>query len=260
MVGIEHASGTEFADIILGNDGDNWLWGENGDDTINAFAGNDLVEVAPAMRSPTAAPATTLSRSGRTTPRSPESPVSLLLQGAAQATGIGGDDPVRLREPVRIDGERPARPATAATIVLAGDIGNDALTGGGGNDTLYGDGRLIVDTHGTGYSGPIADYPDVAAMDPSLIGGNDLLEGGAGDDSLWGGAGSDTASYAGSSAAVFVSLGSGFASGAATGEDDLHDIENVAGSAFNDQLLGSAADNAPRRRGRPRLHSRGRRQ
>jgi Ca2+-binding RTX toxin-like protein len=49
LSGIEHASGTEFADVILGNDGDNWLWGENGDDSIAAFGGNDLVEVGPGI-------------------------------------------------------------------------------------------------------------------------------------------------------------------------------------------------------------------
>ena len=38
------------------------------------------------------------------------------------------------------------------------------LSGGDGNDTLYGDGRVIVDTHGTGGSGPIVTYGDVAEL------------------------------------------------------------------------------------------------
>ena len=50
LVGIEHASGTEFDDTIHGNDGDNWLWGENGNDNIFAYGGNDLVEVGPGNR------------------------------------------------------------------------------------------------------------------------------------------------------------------------------------------------------------------
>jgi Ca2+-binding RTX toxin-like protein len=54
--------------------------------------------------------------------------------------------------------------------VLRGNTGNDVLSGGAGNDTLIG------------------DFGD----EGGLLGGDDILDGGAGDDWLEGGAGNDT--------------------------------------------------------------------
>jgi Ca2+-binding RTX toxin-like protein len=243
LTGIEHASGTEFADVIYGNDGDNWLWGENGNDTISAFGGNDLVEVGPGDASADGGTGNDTFSVWANNAALAGVAVSLLLQGAAQATGIGN---------MTISGfENLSGSAGNDTLtgdgndnVLAGDGGNDMLAGGAGNDTLNGDGRIIVDTHGTGLSGPITTYADVAAAFPGseFVVGDDVLEGGDGDDTLHGGGGSDTASYASATGGQFVSLASGFASGAA-GTDTLISIENVLGSAHNDQILGNSGAN-----------------
>jgi Ca2+-binding RTX toxin-like protein len=243
LAGIEHASGTEFADTIYGNDGDNWLWGENGDDIISAFGGNDLVEVGPGNliadggtgNDTLSVWANNLAVAGVN--------LSLLLQGAAQASGIGA---MTLSGFENLSGSAGNDTLTGdgAANVLAGDTGNDTLAGGAGDDVLYGDGRIIVDTHDTGLSGPIVTYADVASAFPGseFVAGNDVLEGGAGDDQLYGGGGSDTASYAHSAGEVSVNLASGFAS-AADGYDQLHSIENVTGSAFDDRILGDAGAN-----------------
>jgi Ca2+-binding RTX toxin-like protein len=74
--------------------------------------------------------------------------------------------------------------------------------------------------------------------------GDDMLEGGAGADILDGGRGSDTASYAGSAAAVTLSLATGAASGGDAQGDTLVSFENLEGSAFADTLTGDANDNA----------------
>ena len=117
-------------------------------------------------------------------------------------------------------------PATSATTSSA------AATG---NDTLYGDGRIVADTHGTGGSGPIVTYADVASLDPLLVAGNDVLEGGDGDDTIDGGGGTDTASYASASGdGRGRSSTFGFGSTGAAGNDTLISIENAIGSAFND--------------------------
>jgi Ca2+-binding RTX toxin-like protein len=242
LVGIEHASGTEFADVIFGNDGDNWLWGENGNDIISAFAGNDLVELGPGdVTADGGSGNDTLSVWANDAPLAGVA-VSLLLQGGAQATGIGA---MTLSGFENLSGSagNDALTGDSADNVVAGDTGNDSLAGGAGSDILYGDGRIIVDVHGTGTSGPITTYADVTTIDPLLVGGDDVLEGGDGDDSLWGGGGNDTASYAGAGGGQFVSLNSGFSSGAA-GDDDLHSIENVIGSAFEDHLLGNGGANS----------------
>ncbi|MEC6742439.1 Ig-like domain-containing protein, partial [Pseudomonas qingdaonensis] len=97
--------------------------------------------------------------------------------------------------------------------VLNGGAGNDVLIGGDGNDKLYG-----------------GD-------------GNDLLIGGNGNDLLDGGAGNDTASYAGASAGVTVSLAlTGEQNTIGAGLDKLVSIENLIGSDHDDKLTGD--DNA----------------
>jgi Ca2+-binding RTX toxin-like protein len=79
--------------------------------------------------------------------------------------------------------------------------------------------------------------------------GNDILRGGAGGDTLNGGDGIDTADYSTSLAAVLVQLADpGFSIGGHQGGDALGDIlsgtvENLTGSAFNDDLRGSTAAN-----------------
>ena len=61
---------------------------------------------------------------------------------------------------------------------------------------------------------------------------------------LDGGADEDTASYAGSAAAVMVNLGTGTASGGDAEGDTLSGVEHVEGSAHGDTLTGD--DNANR--------------
>jgi Ca2+-binding RTX toxin-like protein len=106
---------------------------------------------------------------------------------------------------------------------LTGTAGQDDLSGGGGNDTLLalaGDDRL--------------DGGD----------GDDVVSGGDGNDMLIGGVGQDTASYAGATAAVRVDLGlSGAQATGGGGTDTLMGIENLAGSAFADTLIGNTGNN-----------------
>ncbi|HET9638987.1 MAG TPA: calcium-binding protein [Allosphingosinicella sp.] len=241
LVGIEHASGTEYDDLLQGNDGDNWLWGENGNDTINAFGGNDLVEVGPGTVIADGGTGNdSLSVWANDAPLAGVT-ISLLLQGGAQATGIGA---MTLSGFENLSGSTGNDALTGDSVgnVLAGDTGNDLLAGGGGNDVLYGDGRIIVDVHGTGTSGPIITYSDVAALDPLLVDGDDILEGGVGDDLLDGGGGSDTASYALAAGAMEINLRFGFTSGP-DGSDTLVSIENATGSQFDDLIQGSALGN-----------------
>jgi glucose/arabinose dehydrogenase len=94
----------------------------------------------------------------------------------------------------------------------AGD-GHDTINGGAGNDRIWG-----------GW-------------------GDDRLTGGPGADTLRGGGGADTAIYTGSSTGVRVFLdGSAGAGGDGQG-DVLIDVENLVGSARNDQLTGNGGAN-----------------
>lgn len=101
---------------------------------------------------------------------------------------------------------------TAAEIFY-GDEGNDVLIGGGGEDLLNG---------GTG---------------------RDVIEGGGGPDFVSGGDGIDEASYVDSNAGVTVNLALRTATGGHAAGDRIDSIENIRGSAFNDNLSGDANHN-----------------
>ena len=74
--------------------------------------------------------------------------------------------------------------------------------------------------------------------------GDDLLDGGAGSDRIDGGDGIDTASYAGASAGVAVSIAIARAQDTGgSGIDTLLAVENLEGSLFADTLRGSGANN-----------------
>ena len=149
---------------------------------------------------------------------------------------------------------------------LQGTIVNDILSGGNGNDTAsfvnaFSAGSttgVTVDLNVQGVAqDTVAAGSDTltgienligSALNDTLIGNADanVIEGGLGNDSLVGGAGSDTASYAGASTGVTVSL---MLQGAAqntvnAGTDTLNGFENLLGSAFNDTLSGDTTANA----------------
>lgn len=105
---------------------------------------------------------------------------------------------------------------------LFGTSGNDSLDAGAGNDLLWG-----------------------AEGNDTLVGGtgNDTLWGGEGGDTLTGGSGTDTAGYDYAQAAVSINLGTGGTSGGEAAGDVLSGIENIAGSAYGDTLVGDGAAN-----------------
>jgi serralysin len=129
-----------------------------------------------------------------------------------------------LLAPVNLDG-------TAADDTLAGNGMDNAIYGRGGSDTLSGEGGDDLLN-----GGPSSD---------ALHGGegDDTLIGGPGSDLLDGGNGIDTASYAGSTGPVSVSLMSGLSSGGHAPGDVMVDIESLSGSAYGDVLTGNDGAN-----------------
>jgi Ca2+-binding RTX toxin-like protein len=250
LIGIEHVSGTRFNDVLTGNSGDNWIWGGSdgsgvtGNDILSGGGGNDLIEVGTGNHLLDGGiGADTLSLFGNFSDITAAGvTVSLALQGATQdteqgmmfLTGFENLSGSNYQDFLTGDGN---------ANILLGDIGDDTLAGGAGNDTLYGDGRTSVDTHNTGGSGPIVTYADVSLIPFAGAPGNDVLDGGAGDDILNGGGGSDSASYASSTAGVFVNLASGFGDDGMGGTDTLIGIENFLGSAYNDIARGDSGAN-----------------
>jgi len=92
-----------------------------------------------------------------------------------------------------------------------------------------------------------ADNIDAGAGNDRIcaLGGNDTVIGGAGNDRIDGGAGNDTASYAGSSSAVVVSLATTRAQDTrGAGTDTITGTENLTGGNGNDRLAGNKKKNA----------------
>lgn len=73
--------------------------------------------------------------------------------------------------------------------------------------------------------------------------GNDVLTGYAGADILDGGAGIDTADYSTSFGGINVNLETGVGADNAAEGDELTNIENITGSAFDDTITGDSNDN-----------------
>lgn len=107
---------------------------------------------------------------------------------------------------------------------LAGTNSDDTIEGLGGNDFLYG-----------------------AAGDDMLLGGsgNDLMAGGSGADTIDGGTGIDTVDYWNSPASITVSIAPGAQrnSGGTAEGDVLLNVERLAGSKYDDELIGNNGNN-----------------
>lgn len=130
---------------------------------------------------------------------------------------------------------------------LNGGAGADVIDGGYGNDTaVYEDSPAAVSINLTTHTASGGDATgDTLISIENIVGSafDDMLVGDSGANILEGGAGSDTVSYAASSAAVVVNLATGVTAGGDATGDTLISIENVLGSAFADALVGSSAAN-----------------
>ncbi|MGV8986873.1 MAG: Hint domain-containing protein [Cypionkella sp.] len=261
LVGIENVIGSNYANFITGDAGDNKLYGGGGNDTLIGGAGNDLLSGGSGID--TADYST--SSSGVTVN---------LATGLGYGGDAAGDTLVSIEQLVGSN-YNDVLIGDANANALYGGNGDDTLVGGAGADSLYGGaGDDMADysastsavsvnlTYGTGYGGDAQG--DVlnsiealtgSAHNDSLTGnsgantlyggaGNDTLIGGGGADALYGGAGIDVADYSASYSGVTVNLLTGLGSGGDAAGDTLVGIENLIGSGQADSLTGDAGANA----------------
>eukprot|EP01035_Chromulina_nebulosa_P032826 gene32826-biopygen21209 len=199
---IESVGGSEFSDILRGDNGNNridagagddFIYSGLGSDVINGGGGNDLVEVgAGNHRLDGGDGIDTASFHGNGSDISTAGvSVSLMAQRANQDTEQGSMYLIGFEN---LSGSIHDDALTGDNLsnILAGGAGADVLLGNGGNDVLYGDGmaRLMA---GSGESGSIGFIEDVGEYElDSSLDGADTIDGGAGDDIIYGGGGGDT--------------------------------------------------------------------
>ena len=245
---------------LNGGDGNDFLQGTLGDDKMRGDAGNDTASFVTAFSN---------SATGVT--------VNLNLQGSNQNTGAAGIDRLTGIENLIGSQYNDTLTGDANANVIEGGAGDDSMVGGAGDDTasyagattgvtvnltLQGSAQNTVGA-GTDTLGGFQNLLG-SAFNDSLTGDaqENVLTGGAGNDTLNtgtnaatiadlldGGIGSDTASFAGYTAAVTATLSSdeeldGNATVAGQQVAALRNIENLAGGDGNDVLTGNDFANA----------------
>ena len=277
--GNDAVSGGAGNDLSYGGDGNDTLNGDAGSDNLSGDAGNDLLYGG--SENDTLAGGTgsdVLSGGSGTDTADYSASGSGVTVNLATGTGSGGDAAGDTLSGIEVvvgsgfndsltgDGGANTLDGGASNDTLAGGAGSDSLIGGTGTDTAdysaSGSGVTVNLGTGVGLGGDAAgdtlsgiENVTGSAYGDSLTGdggantldggaGNDSLAGGAGSDSLIGGAGTDTADYSASGSGVTVNLGTGTALGGDAASDTLSGIENVTGSAYNDNLSGDAGANA----------------
>ena len=257
---VEYIKGSEYDDILIGNETNNRIEGGAGDDVLEGGAGFD-----------------TLDGGEGTDKVSYEHSGESVEVDLATGTYIGGDaegDTIREIENIggsryddilRGDGEDNMIEGGDGDDVLEGGAGADVLEGGEGIDTVSYENSssaveidLATNNHrrGDAQGDVIREIENIVGSyyADTLIGdeednmieggrGNDILDGGLGADILDGGAGIDTVSYEDSGEAVEVDLGMDIHSGGDAEGDKIRDIQNIIGSDYGDVLVGDNEDN-----------------
>ena len=237
--GIEAIDGSDHADHLTGDAGDNHIRGLGGNDTLEGGLGADTLDGGEDDGYDTGSTASvrdnrwgdtaayTLSDAGVTVN---------LATGTAEGGHAEGDTLTGIESvsgshhndilTARDDDPSTENPNNISALsegsVLWGNRGDDLLQGGTGRDILWG-----------------------GAGNDTLMGGagSDDLDGDAGADVLDGGDGDDVVSYGLSDAGVTVNLATGTAQGGHAEGDTLTSIEGIGGSDYDDQLTGNAEDN-----------------
>jgi Ca2+-binding RTX toxin-like protein len=205
MQGIEDLSGTAHADTLTGDSFGNWFLTNGGDDVTFGGQGDDVIELggfgasnqysANAQADGGQGNHDTVSFLQADALPGPDAAVIASLVQGPQDTGIGIVSIIRFED---LQGTRfdDALTGDGGNNILYGWEGGDVLSGLGSNDTLYGDKSLRA-SGGNPTGGPhIIVEPDAPGNDTMDGGqGNDVLVGDGGADELTGGDNADTFVY-----------------------------------------------------------------
>ena len=240
--GIERIFGSNLADQLTGDDGDNLIEGNGGADTLEGGEGVDSLSYN-------------------------SSPDGVTINLATE-TAAGGDAEGDLISGFeKVIGSKFADNLTGddSPNYLQGKDGNDRLNGKGGADILMGGEGIDTITYIFSESGVTINLATETAAGGDaegdsfssierifgsnfadyLIGddGDNWIEGNAGADILEGGEGVDSLSYNSSPEGVTINLATETAAGGEAEGDSFSGFERVIGSKFADRLIGDDGQN-----------------
>ena len=217
FTGIENVTGSDYRDVLTGDNGANRLDGAEGDDTLHGGSGADRL----------------IGNLGD----------DLLYGGAGddELYGNDGDDVLEGGAGAdRLDGG----PGIDQVSYQNSDIGITVLLGEGTVMGGHAEGDVLIGIEGvvgTNYGDAL--YGDAGANQLDGNDGPDVLSGGAGADRLDGGAGIDSIVYWSSDAGVTVSLEDGTGKGGHAEGDAITNVEDVQGTGYEDILIGDDSAN-----------------
>ena len=208
---VENVVGSNFNDEIIGDAQANTITAGNGADTLKGFAGNDLL----------------MGEAGND-----------LIDGESDIDTVSyGNSPSGVV--VNIDEASSYKNSSFFTdLEPSFEINNGTASDGfGTTDTL----RNLENIIGSGFNDILISNSQNNNI--QALAGNDLLLGNAGNDSVDGGTGIDTVSYRRDPGSVNVNLVQNEARDGFGGVDQIYNVENVVGSAFDDRITGDAQAN-----------------
>lgn len=191
------------ADKLYGGEGDDYVVGGDGSDQLYGGFGNDIL----------------IGGDGR----------DVLIGGAGDDTYVL-DDPFDIIQDSGLETDND-------TVIVRYQISSYRLTGGVKNADISGNSYV------TSLIGSNDDNRLIGNNSGDLIdggAGNDVIAGGSGNDILKGGIGSDEVDYSNSDQDISLNLGTGVASGADIGKDQVAGFERATLGAGDDTAIGSA--------------------
>lgn len=213
---IENVRGSNFADVIIGNDGDNIISSLDGDDIVSAGAGNDRIiggEGSDKIDGGAGYDFVDYSREARKA-------ININLAKKVFKGGFAeGDQLINVENII----------ATKFDDILIGDDNNNQLNGLGGDDNLYGGAGNDILIGGSGKNHLYGED------------GNDIFFLGEGENHVKGGSGVNGVNYKYAGSKVAINLVEQRAKIQDLVVDVYEDIRDATGSQFDDIIIGSDA-------------------